>query len=741
MKTKTKKAFGLAFALLSVSLVFFYLYFSPLKNFSAFKKRKYSTDFFDNEGNLVYVSSLENGLRREYSKIEEIPENVKNAFIKAEDRRFFFHQGIDFVSIIRSFIQNVHEKRTVSGASTITMQLSRLINPNEERTLIAKISEIEYSFRLEKRLSKKKILELYLNNVPFGNNIEGVKSASRYFFSKELSDLTLEEAMILSIIPRRPLTYNPKKNPSLCGKQASKVFKYPESLLVKAAEESKKTNFSWPFYFPHLIEEIKDDFSSQKKVFLTLNLSLQKFIEHSLKNALSESKKSRIANASCIVIENETGNILSWIGNPYFYDEKNSGQIDGVLAKNQMGSSMKPFLYASCIEKKTISVCQILPDIPMEFGNSAMYFPRNFNNRYNGPVLVRTALASSLNIPSVYVLSELSVPSYLETLFSLGFDSLKSEGEKNDLGLALGSGEVTLLELATAFSVFLKDGVYLEPKYFKTQRQEKREVFKKDTARIICDILSDKQARATGFGLEQTFNTDYPSIFKTGTANQYQSIVALGGTKEYTIGVWMGNFSGNTVMGKTGSSLPAKVAKETLDFLNGKKDIDFEKPENYKKVKVCNISGMYPNENCPTTIEEYVENSKISEHKEKPCSWHSKSSDGKTETQFPSEYQEWFSENYINAKMNYNSSPLKIISPNDGSIFYLDEAKPKMQKIPVKIQGGLSEKEEVKVYYDDILIDEKFSRPFELLLPVEKGFHNLEVFLGNESQKITFFVK
>ncbi len=768
MKKNLSKAALLIFSC-ALSFLVFYLYFSPLPNLEEFLEREYSVDFFDRNGNLLQATSLSSGLRREFVPSEKIPSEIKKAFVKAEDRRFYLHKGADFFSMGRALAQNIKNRKTVSGASTITMQLSRMINPGGSRNIYGKIRETLYAFRLEKRLSKDKILELYLNNIPFGNNTEGIRSASRYYFSKDLANLSKEEIMLLSVIPRRPKTYSPKTNPENASQKAAAVFNCPEEKLLEAAENSRNADFSWPFEFPHLVEEAKKNLSEKQKnmktqkrlmkqteVFLTVNLELQKFSEFALKNALKGQEKSRIFNASLVVLENETGNILSWIGNPFWSDFENSGQIDGVLVKNQMGSAMKPFLFAAALDSGKFSAYRILEDIPMEFGSEKIYLPRNFNNRYNGPVLFRNALASSLNIPAVSILSEISVPAYLEKLNDLGFRSLESGGEKNGLGLALGSGEVTLLELVSAFSVFTRDGIYIEPEYLeenagksgqKTKAEkESRKVFSSDTSRQIADFLSDKSARATGFGLSQVFQTKYPSIFKTGTANQFQNIVAVGATPEYSVGVWMGNFSGNTVVGKTGSSLPAKTAREVLDFLSEESRTPFREPENLTKIKICALSGMYPNGNCPSVLEEYAENSKIGETKSKVCIWHRKNGDGKLMTYFPAEFQEWHSHNHINSHIEYSSSPLSIVSPNNGSVFFTSGTDLRNQGIPVKVTGGFSENDALEVFYDGKPLYENgekaiLKRPFDFLLPVEKGFHRLYVVLGDEIQEIVFEVR
>ena len=802
--------------IISVLLFCFYYFFSPLPSLKKLKNQDYSYKIQDNCGEILYISSTKDGSRREYTELKEIPDYVQKAFIKAEDKRFYFHIGIDFISIFRAAFQDISQKRRVSGASTITMQLSRLASSPKKRTFFNKILEADRALKFEGRLSKKKILELYLNSIPFGNNVQGVTSAARYYFSKDIKDITREEACILAVIPRRPKDYNPHEFPEKVSLKACELFNLPYEKLLSAAKNAKK--YQWPFKAEHLVQRViqereeiikegkrhnnhknKDSVikiknpSSFYNISLTVNAALQDFCSYNLREKVESAKKSRIHNAAAIVLDNSSSEILCYIGNTDWADRENSGNIDGITVKNQMGSSMKPFLYAAAIENRKKGVTEsdfspymILDDLPMEFGNESIYLPRNFNNRNTGPVLFRQSLASSLNIPAVYLLSKIGVDYYLKVLEELGFYSLKENGSQADLGLSLGAGEVTLYELARAFSVFPRDGILSDFTFYKEKEKKRlscdkkineknlnKRVFEKDTARIICDILSDKSSRSRGFGYSQTFETKYPSIFKTGTANQYQSIVALGASPDYTVAVWMGNFSGNTVVGKTGSSLPALCAKEILDFLkfdfqeynisNNSKNIEensldenvnekdfsskaFLIPENYEKIPICPLSGMYPGENCPVSLMEYAEKDKIEEIQKKKCSWHKKDSNGKLLTIYPSRYQSWLSEKRENSLIDYFSYPLEISSPANDSIFYLNEITKDKQKIPVEVTGGISEKNNLLVFYDGIdlrkiLPDIKLSRPFTFFLPVERGLHSLRVILGEEEDQICFEVK
>ncbi len=716
-------------------LIFMILRFSPYPQLEVLKNQSYSTRIYDKNGEIIQILALEDGLRREWKPLQEIPKEVQKAFIAEEDKRFYFHNGVDIFSIFGAFFQNFSSKKIVRGASTISMQLAKIIeakNPSEKSTqnrFLTKVKDAVNALRLEARLSKKQILELYLNNVPFGLNTEGVTSAARSFFSAELNQLTENQIKCLAVVPRRPALYNPLLNPEMCAERAGVPVQNPKP-------------YSYPFYAPHFVENLKKNYEKlPPEIHTSLDLELQNYAENILRTAMVNARDARIANSALLLIDNSTGQVLSWIGNSDWFDQENHGQIDGVKAKNQPGSSMKPFLYAMALEMKDdaghplYSPATILSDIPLEFGDENSYIPSNFNNRYNGPVRFRIALASSLNIPAVELLNKIGVENYLQKLYKLGFESLRQGGKEADLGLALGAGEVSLEELVYAFSVFVRDGKDFNDK----------QIYEKDVARLICSILSDSSARVLGFGYSQTFQTDYPSIFKTGTANQYQNIVALGATKNYTIGVWMGNFEGQTVVGKTGSSLPAYVAKQVLDLLEKNKNpqtLKFPEPEKWKKAKICSLSGMKAGKNCPATVMEYLfadDSDDNSENKE-ICTWHREKNDGENttvEVVYPPEFQSWALLYDLDLNLNYNSTPLTINSPKNGSVFYYSLENTAAQAIKVDVTGGISDF--LEVFYDEkpFLTVE---RPFSFFLPVEKGSHKVSVICENECQNLEFTV-
>jgi penicillin-binding protein 1C len=767
--------------------VWLFLRYSAYPQFDKLQEQQYSIRIYDRDGEIIQITSLEDGLRREYTPLQDIPLEVQKIFILSEDRRFYFHNGVDYFAALNALSQNYSSKRIVRGASTISMQLAKICEADSELTFRRKLSNMYNAYRIEARLSKKEILELYLNSVPFGMNACGVTSAARSFFGKELNQLTTEEILCLSVIPRRPASYNPVNNPKECAEMAALIAEktnYIDCDFEKIyAVAQTAFNYHYPFYMPHYISWLKksqpelfetslsQDTSSQQNISSKLNtspsrntpssrgisflpktssrqpanyelhlpssLKVQRESESFLRDALEQASNSRIYNGALLLLDNNDGSVLAWVGNADWFDSKNSGQIDGVLTKNQPGSSMKPFLYALAFDtlddngKPLYYPSKIIPDIPQEFGNTNIYIPGNFNNRFNGPVRTRIALASSLNIPAVSILNELGVDAYLEKLYQLGFESLRKNGKEADLGLALGAGEVSLYELTRAFSIFVRDG-----KDFSGNQ-----IYSPDTARLICSILSDKGARSLGFGYSQTFQTDYPSIFKTGTSNQYQNITALGATNHYTIGVWMGNFKGQTVIGKTGSSLPAWVAKNMLDFLekspggqNASAGQDtsssaFKEPEGWTKKKICSLSGLLATDACPASVYEYVKN----DFDLPECSWHNEN-----QVTYPAEYQQWVRQNKISTIINYNSSPLELLTPRNRSVFFESGVKAIEQAIPVELIGGASD--ELTYIYDNKPA-QSLSRPFVFKLPVEKGKHKCTFVCGKESISVEFVVK
>lgn len=766
MKTKTKKKLLITAVVIIAPILLFkvLLFILPFPHLNHFVQRQNSTRFYDRNGELLQILSLEEGLRREWYPLEELPPELLEIFIAAEDKNFYRHGGIDFLAVMRAAWQNIRHKKTVSGASTITMQLARLIYPrsSDESLITAKIRETWLALRIESRLPKETILELYLNSLPFGRQAEGVGSALRTYFGITPSQTSIAHLYALAVIPRRPSLYDPIKNPQGVYEQAIQIDTEPTFEFTYdqwVAQLTPPTKPTYPTKAQHFILYIISEYKKTNttlppELHLTLDNRLNDYIAELINNKLEQYAYARLSNGSALAIDNKTGEILVWVGNGDFDDER-GGQIDGVLVQNQPGSSMKPFLYALGIERG-IGPTTIFADVPQEFGAENVYIPMNFNKRYNGPQSIRVSLASSLNVPAVNLLYRLGVKNYMELLQKLKFTSLDRESTTIGLSLALGSGEVSLFELVRGFSAFPMDGTPIEPIFISTKKTDIQQTtktenkppraFSSDTARIICDFLSDKSARSLGFGTNNVFVTEYPSMFKTGTSNQFQDIVAVGLTPAYTVGCWMGNFSGETVIQKTGSTIPALIVRSTLDSLmetttiSGTLPEKFKEPQHYTKQNVCALSIMIPTEACTSQVEEFLPRGRASEQLQN-CNWHY-IAENKIRVRYPPEYQRWFStqrnisgtleasehfgetENN-NATNREGETRLNFISPLNNSVFIYDPSiESNSQQIRVDCIGGSGDS--ASLYLNGTLLKEQ-TRPYIWYVPILPGTHQLEV--------------
>ncbi|MEW5818318.1 MAG: transglycosylase domain-containing protein, partial [Spirochaetota bacterium] len=568
----------IAVSILSVIIIVrLFLMWIPYPDLKRFLNRQYSLQIHDRNGELLEIVPLEDGIRREYTPLKDIPVFIQQVFIKSEDRRFYYHPGIDPIALIRSVFRNLTAGRILTGGSTITMQLARIVSPRAS-SIPGKVVEMLNALRIEAKLHKRQILELYLNSIPFAYRAEGVTSAGRTFFGQSLPELSPAQVILLAVIPRRPQKYNPVESPEAAFAAASELSLSKRFGITPAEIEEGVLSAQygrWGYKAPHFLQFLKEragfnELSGRKggSLSTSLDLDLNLYLEERLNYYLDKYSTSRLTNGAGILIDNQSGEILAYVGSRNFFGDDDSGQIDGVQVANQSGSCIKPFLYAYALEHG-FTPNTVLPDIPLEFGSSQVYLPQNFNKRYNGPVRLRVALASSLNVPAVYLLHQIGVTKFFDFLLSLGFESLKSQANTAGLGLAVGNGEVSLYELARAFALFPRRGLPLELTPFKLEHPpfgsyqvERKPIISDYAADLICDILSDKASRILGFGETSVLNVDFSAMFKTGTANQFQHIWALGATPDYTIGIWMGNFSGDTVIGKTGSSIPAQIAVE-----------------------------------------------------------------------------------------------------------------------------------------------------------------------------------
>ncbi len=657
-------------------------YLVPYKELEDFRNSYYSISIQDVNGIELYVTALDNGLKRFKVDEKSIPKEIKRIILKSEDRFYYFHFGINPVSIIRTLYYNIKEDRVISGASTISMQLARMITPRD-KSIGSKILEMLDAFRIEIKLSKSEILSLYLSHIPFGKNMEGYEAASKRYYGKGLKELDEYETRLLSIIPRSPGIYDPTYNRDgmirALSRTDSVIFEnYKVAFDLIYSKSALPIN---PIEAPHFVNFViksldEADYRSGKSIITTLDINIQRDAQDLLNLFIDDSVDNRLSNGALLLTYK--GDIITYIGSGDFFDVENQGQIDGVQILRQPGSTLKPYLYELAFENG-FTPASILPDIPTVFGQNEIYRPENYSQTYNGPVTIRTALASSLNIPAVYMLERLSVDSFIKRLKLLGFNSLIGQEDRLGLGLAVGNAEVSLFELVRGFRVFKNSGNYQDLNWKMGVENKKTPVMDKVHASITRDILSDRQSRVLGFGRRSVLNTEYPSYFKTGTSNQFTNIWALGATEDLTCGVWMGNFSGNSVIGTPGSSIPAKVVERLLGELSSKNE--FEALAGVLKAQICSLSGGLYTENCLTKREEFFKD--ISELRE--CTFHKDNH----VVILPAKYSQWLSIYSYNNLSSYNSERNVVLSPQDGAeYFYTPDVPETSQGIEFQILGN-----------------------------------------------------
>ncbi len=522
------------------------------------KKRLYkpeSTLIYDRHGTLMRLHLSEDGFLRIPIQRALISEDIKKTLLSYEDQYFYSHFGINPFSLARAVLFNLNNQRTI-GASTLTMQVARMMH-RKRRTVKNKLIEIFMALQLEYHYSKDEILEIYLNNTPYGGNIEGFASASFAYFDTPIDSLSLAQIAYLVSIPKNPNSNRPKNKKrvkQLKNKVITSLYKnsaISKDKYIRAIDESIKAyRHTLPNKAPHLSAK----FNAGGRVLTTIDLTLQKSIETLLKKNIKTLKSLDIHNAMALVIDNKTMQILSYIGSQDFNDKKYFGEVDGLEALISPGSTLKPFVYAKALEKGFITPLKKVYDISL-FVNG--YKPLNYNEEFLGEVTAKEALQLSLNIPAVELDILLEDSSLYSVLSQAKIASISHSKSYYGSSLVLGGCGITLKELAQLFASLANGGEYQNASYLLSQTPKKaKRILAKESAYLISKILVD--VPRDSFSSSWEYLENMPKVaFKTGTSANAIDMLAIGYTPEYTVAVWYGNFSG-----KKGKILTKEQKKE-----------------------------------------------------------------------------------------------------------------------------------------------------------------------------------
>lgn len=605
------------FLISSFTIILFYQYqrvdFDPERIRG---KTLQGTIFTDRYGRVIRFLPDEEGIRGIWISEREIPGAVKNAFIAAEDRRFFSHPGFDPLAIIRAFLGNIKAGRIVSGASTISQQVIRIAynEGKKKRSYKDKFLEIIRSIKMEKTLSKKEILEYYLNSVPMGNNLTGIEAASRAYFGISAKNLTISEAALLAALPKAPSIFNPygKHREKLYERRRWVLRRMKELNMITEAEYQqalqtepalKKLHFANSA--PHLIDHLLSRKIPEGRIKTTIDLDIQQRVQEIIRSHAQRLRTKGAYQAAAMVVHNENMEVLALVGS-VDYSEINDGFNNGVFALNSAGSTLKPFLYALAIESGVTG-------IPIEDTEriypapKGQYMPQNYDKKQYGPVTIRTALGNSLNLSAVRMLQYVGTERFYEMLRDMKLINHPEHGpEYYGLGMAIGNIEVSLEQLVTAYAMLANQGRLKSLRYLLHENgtdKKGKQILLPQTAYIITDILSDPNARILTF--RGTLNLPFPVALKTGTSTYFRDMWSIGYTSDYTVGVWVGNFNDKPTERLSGATASAPIMAEIFEYLyRTSTPAPFKRPKGVKEVEVCGYSGMKPSGYCPHKVRE-----------------------------------------------------------------------------------------------------------------------------------------
>ena len=569
----------------------------------------YSTIITNEKGELLNAYLTPDGKWRMKTELGEISPLLRKTIVAKEDRYFYSHPGVNFFAVGRAAVSNLLHLRRTSGASTITMQVARALE-RRPRTFWTKIIESFRAFQLEWKYDKDEILQLYLNLVPYGGNIEGVKAASLLYFRKNPDHLSLAEITALSIIPNRPSSLVIGKNNDRIIIERNRwlqAFAKEEVFTEKEIEDAlaeplNAYRSSVPHYLPHLSYQLKRR-ASAVSVATTIDLNTQLKLEKLTEDYVRALKLINIRNAAVIVIDNRTHKVVAYLGSAGFQDTTDGGQVNGAAAIRQPGSTLKPLLYGLAMDEGIFTPKSMIADVAV---NYAGYAPENYDRQFNGQVTLERALEQSLNIPAVKALHAVGVERMTGVLTEANFRQIEKDRKKLGLSLALGGCGASLEELTGLFSAFANEGLYVPPVYMKGDSvRSGTRILSRESSYLITEILS--KVSRPDFPLNWSATEHMPKIaWKTGTSYGRRDAWSIGYNRNFTVGVWVGNFSALGVPELSGANTATPLLFKIFNTIDYDSDSEwYAPPKELDQRQVCTESGLPPGPNCTNLALDY----------------------------------------------------------------------------------------------------------------------------------------
>lgn len=607
------------------------------------RREGFSTKILDREGGTLY--ELYQDYNRVPINLSEVPLQLQQATIAIEDKDFYSHQGFSAWGMIRGALRGITRGRA-QGGSTLTQQLVKNVLLSSERSLPRKFKELVLSMQIESKFSKDEILQMYLNEAPYGGTAIGIASASQRYFGLDPKDLDLTQSAILAGMPQAPSRYSPygSDGQAYVARTTAVLRRMREDGYISKEEEEAALSRLPTMEFkeqsaslkaPHFVFYVKDQLvellgetmveEGGYTVTTTLDLELQEFAQNTVKEEIEKLEAVHVTNGSALVMNPQNGEILSMVGSKDYFAPDYDGKVNVVMSMRQPGSAIKPVTYATAFAKG-YSPSSMLLDVPTKFPGGVageFYEPRNYDGKFNGPIQLRFALGSSLNIPAVKLLSLVGLKDMLQTAYDMGFESLAPSVEnmkRFGLSVTLGGGEVRLFEMVHAYSVFANGGERVEPvsilkvvkdgkTLYEAKPAKKQRVLTEEVAFLVNHVLHDNNARLLTFGANSFLNMSGRSIaVKTGTTNDKRDNWTVGWSTGAVVGVWVGN-NDNTPMkevasGVTGASpIWRKIMLKTWE---GYKGVDFKPPSGVEARQVDLVSGYPEHDGYPARADYFI---------------------------------------------------------------------------------------------------------------------------------------
>ena len=586
-KIKLKKWFKrLALTVLVLFVIFLLLdrlYPLPLEEFN---KRSFAQIVVDKDGHILRAFPDSNGIWRYPVSITEVSPLYLEALIQYEDRYFYKHFGVNPLAVLRAFGQWIWHREAVSGASTLTMQVARILKPHK-KTLSGKIQQMFMALQLEWHLSKDEILEYYLNYAPFGGTVEGIQAASFTYLGKNANELTHSEAALLAVMPQSPSRFRPDKYPQKAETARNKLLNrlkeqniWSEKIINGAIQEPVHSELNRnPMLSPHLSRRLAQQFHQQQIIHSTIDIKLQTELEILVKNYI-ESISEKLS-ASVLMIDNETLNTLTYIGSADFFSHNRNGYVDMIQSVRSPGSTLKPFIYGIALDEGIIHSQSLLFDVPQSFEG---YRPKNFDNMFHGAVSTTQALLRSLNMPAVQVLNEISSEKFYAKMINAGLNLSLPDSAKPNLSIALGGGGVNMQELAGLFSSLGRNGKSGKIRFTVDDEFTEYPVLSESSAWVIQNILSQSSLEPIN---SRQFKSHDDIAFKTGTSYGSRDSWVIAVNKKVTIAIWLGHADGAPVENNSGRQTAVPLLQRIYSILPEQYKQNIEQPLNVRSEVIC----------------------------------------------------------------------------------------------------------------------------------------------------------